>query len=117
MRGEPKNSTGRTRGRGPPRNGGGEREGEGGGDDARTRRKKESAERDRRTVGLRRASTTRLATLDGRGGLDGELVRVGRGGRDGGGGGGGGGGPPPRVSSDPSERGTDVASEGSWSFW
>ena len=96
---------------------GAEREREKEGATTRARRKKESAERDRRKVGLRRASTTRLATLDGRGGLDGELVRVGRGGRDGGGGGGGGGGPPPRVSSDPSERGTDVASEGSWSFW
>ena len=45
--------------------------------------------------------------------------RVGRVGRGGPrrAGGGGGGGPPPRESSDPSERGTDVASEGSWSFW
>ena len=106
------NSTGRTKEDEDRRETGAEREREKEGATTRARRKKESAERDRRKVGLRRASTTRLATLDGRGGLDGELVRVGRGGRDGGGGGGGGGGPPPRVSSDPSERGTDVASGG-----
>ena len=88
-----------------------------GGATTRARRKKESAERDRRTVGLRRASTTRLATLDGErrtrrrvGSRSARRAR--RRGR-----GGGGGGPPPRESSDPSERGTDVASEGSWSFW
>ena len=39
-----------------------------------------SSERDRRAAGLKRASTKRMVTLDGRGGLDGELVRVGGGG-------------------------------------
>ena len=76
----------------------------------RARRKKGSSERERRAAGPKRASTKRMVTLDGRGGLDGELVRVG-------GGSGGGGAPPPRESSEPSEGGEDDASEGSWSFW